>query len=139
MKIFRSASIVLAFVILCACFYACGGDEEPTYDLRQDLPSVVPEDFGPAPPFQLEDLNGNQVSLADFQGQVVAVNFWATWCGPCRREVPEFVEVQAEHQDDGFTILGISLDIEFDDNGNLIKNEEDVREFLEQFEVNYPV
>ncbi|MCZ6679599.1 MAG: TlpA disulfide reductase family protein [Candidatus Poribacteria bacterium] len=150
---FRSTSIFLvAFVLLCACFYGCGGDEVDEPDAMAtdsdasnpivpdpgDRPPPAPRDFGAAPAFQLEDLDGNQVALDDFQGQVVAINFWATWCAPCRREVPEFVEIQAEHQDRGFTILGISRDIEHD-GGNIIRDEEAVQEFVEQFDVNYPI
>ena len=149
---FRSASIFLACVILGTCFYGCSSDDVdeptqtetdptsaiPTTPDASDRPPVAPRDFGAAPGFQLEDLEGNLVSLADFEGQVVAINFWATWCAPCRREVPEFIEIQAEHQDEGFTILGISRDIERE-NGKFIRNEEVVQDFVTEFQVNYPV
>ncbi|MCH8292272.1 TlpA family protein disulfide reductase [Candidatus Poribacteria bacterium] len=153
----RFLSLFLALMVSCVFLSACGSDEEeniPTSqvdgqndttstnpvedDLPQDLPPVAPKDFGDAPQFQLADLNGNQISLADFQGQVVAINFWATWCGPCRREIPEFVAIQEKYQDKGFTILGITRDIEVQ-NGKVTKDEKAVQDFVEAFKVNYPV
>ena len=114
-------------------------DEQPAVPIPEERPPIAPKDFGAAPPFQLPDLDGNQVALANFQGQVVAINFWATWCAPCRREIPDFVELQAKHQDKGFTILGISRDIDFDQNGKLTRNEKDVRAFVKEVKVNYPI
>jgi peroxiredoxin len=60
-----------------------------------------------APGFSLPDLEGNQTSLSDHQGDVVLINFWATWCPPCRVEMPDMEAVYREHQDEGFEILGI--------------------------------
>jgi cytochrome c biogenesis protein CcmG, thiol:disulfide interchange protein DsbE len=60
-----------------------------------------------APDFRLPDLNGNQVALSDHRGQVVLINFWATWCPPCRVEMPEFEAVYREYHDEGFEILGV--------------------------------
>jgi len=61
-----------------------------------------------APAFELQDLDGNMVSLADFQGKIVMLDFWATWCGPCRMTMPLLEELQQEHPDD-FTLLAINL------------------------------
>jgi thiol-disulfide isomerase/thioredoxin len=66
----------------------------------------------PAPDLTLKDLNGNDVSLSDFKGKVVLVNFWATWCDPCRAEIPWLIELQHKYADKGFVILGIALDDE---------------------------
>jgi thiol-disulfide isomerase/thioredoxin len=66
----------------------------------------------PAPDLTLKDLNGNDVSLSDFKGKVVLVNFWATWCEPCRVEIPWLIEMQHKYADRGFVILGIALDDE---------------------------
>jgi cytochrome c biogenesis protein CcmG/thiol:disulfide interchange protein DsbE len=60
-----------------------------------------------APDFTLPDLNGNRVALSDHRGQVVLINFWATWCPPCRVEMPEFEAVYREYRDEGFEILGV--------------------------------
>lgn len=66
----------------------------------------------PAPDLTLQDLNGNDVSLSSYRGKVVLVNFWATWCEPCRVEIPWLIELQQKYGDKGFVILGIALDEE---------------------------
>lgn len=75
-----------------------------------------------------EDLNGQRVSLSRFRGQVVVVNFWATWCTPCREEIPEFVELQEEFRDRGVVFVGIAVD-----------RKEPVAVFSRELGVNYPV
>ena len=66
----------------------------------------------PAPDIKLKDLNDKEVSLADFKGKVVFVNFWATWCDPCRVEIPWLIEMQAKYADKGFTVVGVAMDDE---------------------------
>lgn len=83
-----------------------------------------------APEFTLNDLDGNPVSLSDYSGKVVAIDFWATWCGPCRRGIPEFVEMQSEFGEENFVILGISVD-----QGDLSV----VGKFAKEYKINYPV
>lgn len=83
-----------------------------------------------APDFALQDLEGNTVRLSDYQGKVVFVNFWATWCPPCRAEIPYFVELMNEYKDD-FVVLGITVDREQD----IPK----VPGFAEEYSINYPV
>lgn len=83
-----------------------------------------------APDFALTDLSGKTVRLADFKDKVVLLDFWATWCAPCREEIPDFVELQKQYAEKGFTLLGISLDEE----GAVV-----VKPFAQQFGINYPV
>jgi peroxiredoxin len=64
----------------------------------------------PAPNFTLKDSEGNAVNLADYRGKVVLVNFWATWCGPCEAEIPWFIEFEKKYKDQGFAVLGVSMD-----------------------------
>lgn len=63
-----------------------------------------------APAWKLQDINGKTVQLSDFKGKVVILDFWATWCPPCRAEIPHFVELQKAYADKGLVIVGISLD-----------------------------
>ena len=65
-----------------------------------------------APEFRLKDVDGNAVSLAGFRGKVVLLNFWATWCVPCKAEIPWFTEFESRFKDKGFAVLGVSLDEE---------------------------
>jgi len=65
-----------------------------------------------APELTLKDLDDKNVSLADYKGKVVLVNFWATWCEPCRGEIPELIELQRKYGPRGFVLLGIALDEE---------------------------
>jgi thiol-disulfide isomerase/thioredoxin len=83
-----------------------------------------------APPFQLATLDGKKVSLADYKGKAVLVNFWATWCAPCKLEMPWLVELRAKYAPQGFEILGISKD----DPGS-----KDIEPYAKKIGVNYPV
>ncbi|HYL85026.1 MAG TPA: TlpA disulfide reductase family protein [Candidatus Angelobacter sp.] len=83
----------------------------------------------PAPEFKLESLNGKPLSLAEYQGKVILLNFWATWCGPCRAEVPDLVALQEKYKDQ-LQILGLVVD---DDDLDAIKK------FAAEFGINYPV
>lgn len=65
---------------------------------------------GPAPDFTLPDKSGSTVSLSEFDGQVVLINFWASWCGPCREEMPLLVELHQRYESLGFTMLGINVE-----------------------------
>jgi len=77
-------------------------------------PPPVPEATGlvgqPRPPFTLGDTEGRQVSVAEFDGQVLLINFWATWCTPCRAEMPMLVQVQDRYAAEGLSVVGIALD-----------------------------
>ncbi len=84
----------------------------------------------PAPDFEMNVLGGETFRLADEIGRVVVVNFWATWCAPCRVEIPDLVEMQSELADDGVRFVGISVDHEGDDV---------ISDFVEQVGINYPV
>ncbi len=63
-----------------------------------------------APDFTLRDLNGDSVSLKEYRGQIVLLDFWATWCAPCRVSIPELVELQKKYGDQGVVVIGISMD-----------------------------
>jgi cytochrome c biogenesis protein CcmG/thiol:disulfide interchange protein DsbE len=75
-------------------------------------------------------LNGKQVSLSDFKGKVVILDFWATWCPPCVKEIPHFIALYEQYKDQGFAIVGISVDRE----GISV-----VKSFARKYQVNYPI
>ncbi len=79
--------------------------------------------------FTLKDMNGADIRLADLKGKVVLLNFWATWCGPCRLEIPWFVEFQEKYKGQGFRVVGISVD----------DPPEALPPFAKRFKVNYPL
>ena len=82
-----------------------------------------------APDFSLQDLNGQPLDLANYRGKVVLLDFWATWCTPCRGEIPHFVEFQDKYRAQGFQVIGISMD----------DGPKPVREFYQELRMNYPV
>jgi peroxiredoxin len=83
-----------------------------------------------APDFQLKSLDGKQVRLSDFRGKAVLLNFWATWCAPCKIEMPWFVDLQKQYAAQGLQVIGVAMD----DSG-----EETIAKFAKEMGVNYPV
>jgi|WetSurMetagenome_2_1015567.scaffolds.fasta_scaffold107569_2 thiol-disulfide isomerase/thioredoxin len=83
-----------------------------------------------APNFALKSYDGKTVELAKLKGKAVIVNFWATWCGPCRAEIPDFIKVYDTYKSKGLEIVGIALD---EDGWSIVKP------FLEKNKLNYPV
>ena len=87
------------------------------------------EDINKAPDFTLTAMNDSNYTLSKLEGKVVLINFWATWCGPCRMEIPEFNEMHKSYHEKGLEILGISVS----DNKKQLKN------FAKSFAVDYPL
>ena len=77
----------------------------------------------------VKDMNGGSVRLADYKGQVIVLNFWATWCGPCQTEIPELVEAYATYKDRGVVVLGVSID----------DSAETLKAYAPTMKMNYPV
>jgi cytochrome c biogenesis protein CcmG/thiol:disulfide interchange protein DsbE len=79
---------------------------------EQKNAAQVLKDRKPAPNFTLRDAGGQSVSLGDYKGKVVLLNFWATWCGPCTLEIPWFEQFEQQYRSKGFEVVGISMDEE---------------------------
>lgn len=120
MKSFLLLGCVAAAVLLSA---GCGRVEEKP--ASASLPVLRK-----APDWTLKDVDGREVKAADFKGKVVVVDFWATWCPPCRKEIPEYVALQEKYRERGLVILGFSLD-------ELPAAE--VKNFGQGMKVNYPL
>ena len=93
-------------------------------------PAVVLAQDAKAPQFDLKDINGRTVRLREYQGKVVMINFWATWCPPCRAEMPDLVRLQREYGKKGLQVIGITYPPEKLDR---------VRRFARSLKVNYPI
>ena len=117
---------------------ACGGDDQSSSDtssassassgpLPGKVRDVEPE---PVPDLTLETLDGASIDLAKQDGRVLLVNFWATWCAPCREEIPDLKALHSDLEEDGLTVIGVALDR---------KGREVVDPFVDQHEINYPI
>ena len=93
-----------------------------------------------APEFALEDLSGRKVSLKSYKGKAVLINFWATWCAPCKIETPWLIELRNQYAAQGFEILGVSADdIDRDDAQKLSEEKKEIARSAEQMHIPYPV
>ncbi len=115
---------IVMVVVVSACLYLA--------TLHGNAPTAGRTSVHPmAPDFTLTSLSGDTVNLKDLRGKVVLLNFWATWCGPCRMEIPGLIDLQARYGSQGLRVIG--MDEISEDNANA------VRRFYRQFQLNYPV
>ena len=112
-----------------AIFFVLSGVPGAISTTTPDGAPAIPRAGAPAPDFRAMTLEGKPVSLRDYRGKVVLVNFWATWCGPCRDELPALSEAYRERKDEGFAVLAVDVREE----------EGDVRRFLQDIPVPFPV
>lgn len=128
------ATRVFAQRCLAACAIESGWvrDLLPVHGAGSNASTVYlnSQDRRMAPDFHLTDSAGKQISLSQFRGRAVLVNFWATWCAPCRQEIPLLSDFQRDYASRGLVVLGLALD----DGGWSV-----VRPFAEAFKINYPV
>ena len=99
-------------------------------DVKSHEDTSGPKTLQAAPDFTLKDSNGTTVHLSDYKGKVVVLDFWATWCGPCKIEIPWFMDFEKEFKNRGFAVLGVSLD-----EGGW----DEVKPYIEERKINYRV
>lgn len=102
---FMKKTLVLLVVLLLTGFYLY-----PAIESRIAFAGSRPAANETAPNFSLIDLHGKKISLSDLRGKVVLVNFWASWCPPCKMEIPGFQRIYEAYKDRGFMVIGISVD-----------------------------
>jgi cytochrome c biogenesis protein CcmG/thiol:disulfide interchange protein DsbE len=107
----KSSLVIIAVVAVIAATYLA---DRATRQPKNSIAKVTLSSAAvrPAPDLTLKDLDGKSLSLAQYKGKVVLVNFWATWCEPCQVEIPWLIEMQQKYADKGFTVLGIAMDEE---------------------------
>ncbi|MBT9331998.1 TlpA family protein disulfide reductase [Paracidobacterium acidisoli] len=118
------AGIILACVVAVTTHAQSHASEKPQTDTSADLLGK------PAPSFVVLTLDGRQVSLADYKGKALIVNFWATWCGNCKLEMPWLAQLREQYVSQGFEVVGIVTDG---------ATEQKVRQIADKYGVKYPV
>lgn len=114
-------TVVVVIVVAVALFFIVR---------RHGVPAAASAQQGAAAPdFSLTDLNGRPLALSSYRGKVVLLDFWATWCVPCREEIPHLIDLQNKYGSQGLQIVGVSMD----------DSPEPVRDFYQHFKMNYPV
>jgi thiol-disulfide isomerase/thioredoxin len=106
-----------------------GGPRRTRTDAIDPEPRPLPEEFTSA---RLTDLDGNGFSLSDYEGKVVVLNVWATWCGPCRREIPDFIAMNADYKGRDLAIIGVTMEDERN-------TSESVNNFVKGYKVDYRI
>ena len=124
MSRFRLAALAATAVFLALAAGGCSTSSVKAASIKPD------KDRREAPEFTLKDADGKVVHLSDYKGKVVILDFWATWCGPCKIEIPWFMELQRADKDKGLEVLGVAMDDE---------GWETVKPFLADLGVNYRV
>jgi peroxiredoxin len=112
-RLFLSLLTIIMTVLILSCTTdkANSSDKKPVEQKTNRTASTDQTDhYVSAPDFTLKNLEGEVVRLSDYKGKVVFLNFWATWCPPCRVEIPYFIELVEQYGDDGFEVIGVGLD-----------------------------
>lgn len=131
---------VFVILVLLIITFGCtsGQNDQPPAEQTEPLEQLDPQSTvlypaqreAKARDFEVTLINGENFRLSEHEGKVVILNIWATWCAPCREEVPDFVELYDKYRDQGLEILGVSIDKQ---------GESVVKPFMEKYEVNYPI
>lgn len=127
--------IVMLPLLTIALVTGCRRSEPSRSDTQTASTSPAPaapvEVGAPAPAYSAVSMSGDSVSLEALRGRVVLLNVWATWCGPCRKEIPELAAIQSKYRERGLETIGVSVDTEGTD--------DNIQQFAREFSMSYPV
>ncbi len=123
------AFFLMGVLFLIGCSDKNKVEENNSSNNNISMKSQKSDDKDSAPNFSLQSIDGKTVSLNNYKGKVVILDFWATWCGPCRKGIPDLVALQSKYKDD-LVVIGVSLDT---------STKNDVMPFAKEFKINYPV
>ena len=133
----RNAIILVVVILAVAGMIYLGARISRYSKAGLDAPNAPEVAVGQkAPDFELKTLDGKTAKLSDYKGKAVLLNFWATWCEPCKIEMPWLVEFHKQYGPQGFTVLGVAMDDDADSKDWVQK---DIRKFTGDMQVNYPV
>jgi len=107
-------------------------DDTATSEISKIGGSTIPQEGQPAPDFELVTLEGETVKLSDYKGKKVILNFWATWCPPCKAEMPHMQEFYEKNKEQGIEILAVNLT-------NLDNGKTDIKKFVEDYELTFTI
>ena len=120
----KALAVIAAALLAAACSKGDNGAGQASGTEKVEIGA-------PAPPYATVALNGDSVSLASLRGKVVLFNIWATWCHPCRDEIPELRQIHAKYKDRGLELVGVSVDADGTDDA--------IKGFMDEFRMTYPV
>ena len=130
MKLTKYFFIALFMMLTLNAFSCSKESSEENATLEDQMNEQVKDNKNKAPDFNLVSTDGKKINLSDYKGKIVILDFWATWCGPCRMGVPDLVSIQKEFKDK-VAVIGISLDDE--------RTMDDILPFMKEYGINYPV